>query len=71
MFSAATDARLDALRNAAPNRWVALSQDETKVVGEGDTFDEAASAAEANGESDPVLVRIPEDWSSRVCASVR
>jgi hypothetical protein len=58
--------RLDALRAATPDRWVALSADETRVVAEADSFDEAAAAAERAGETDPILVRVPEDWTARV-----
>jgi hypothetical protein len=45
---------------------LAFSQDETRVVAEGETFAEAAAAAQAQNEPDPILVRVPEDWTSRV-----
>lgn len=65
-MSTEQSARLDALRAATPDRWVALSADETRVVAEADSFDEAAAAAERTGEADPILVRVPEDWTARV-----
>jgi hypothetical protein len=60
------DARLTALKNATPNRWVALSTDEDRIVAEADTFQEVADAAERNGEPDPLILRVPEDWTPRV-----
>lgn len=55
--------RTQALMGSEPGTWVALSEDETRVVRRGATFEEAASAAEAGGEPDPVLVLIPENWA--------
>ena len=63
---AATESRLSALAHAPLDRWVALSADETRVVADGGTFEEVAAAAERAGESDPLIVRIPEDWTPRV-----
>jgi len=36
------------------------------VVAEGDTFEEVATAAERKGEPDPLILRVPEDWTPRV-----
>jgi hypothetical protein len=58
--------RLKALLDAPPDRWVALSEDESRVVAEGRTFEEAASRAEKNGVPDPILVKTPQDWTPRV-----
>jgi len=57
--------RVEALLKARPNTWIALSEDQTRTVGEGDTFEEAVAAAEANGVDDPVLIMIPSDWAAR------
>jgi hypothetical protein len=62
------EARIKALREAAPGSWVAFSQDESQVVGYGKTYDEAVDAAEKSGESDPVITRVPMDWVARVFA---
>lgn len=62
----AQNARLTALRNATPDRWVALSADETRIVAEGETFAEASVAAQQAGENDPLLVRVPPDWTPRI-----
>jgi len=58
--------RLKALASAPLDKWVALSEDETRIVAEGDSFEEAASQAEKNGVSDPILVKTPQDWTPRV-----
>ncbi len=60
------DRRLQALLSAPLDRWVALSEDESRVVADGATFEEAAAKAEERGTSDPVLVKTPEDWTQRV-----
>ncbi len=60
------EARIKALRDAAPGSWVAFSRDESQVVGHGKTYDEAVAAAEQSGESDPVITRVPTDWVARV-----
>ena len=60
------DARASALLNATPLRWVALSEDESRIVAEGETFDEAAANAEKSGLADPILMLVPENWSPRV-----
>lgn len=58
--------RVEILASAKPNSWVAFSSDESKVVAQGDTYEETVREAEKNGESDPLLVRIPDDWQPRV-----
>jgi hypothetical protein len=58
--------RVKILREAKPNSWVAFSGDESKVVAYGDTYADAVMAAEKLGESEPVMVKVPDTWSSRV-----
>ncbi|HYA97427.1 MAG TPA: DUF5678 domain-containing protein [Methylomirabilota bacterium] len=60
------EARLKALREAAPGSWLAFSHDESRVVGHGETYDEAVAAAEKAGEPEPVITRVPKDWTPRV-----
>lgn len=62
-------ARLDALKNAPPNGWVAFSEDEETLIGYALTYEEAVEKAEKNGVSDPVIVKVPENWNDRVLAS--
>lgn len=50
------------IRNAPRNCWLALNDEQTEVVGYGDTPDAAIDAAEANGVQDPVLFWSPKNW---------
>ena len=61
--------QVEALRNAPLDCWIALSDDETRVVGVGDTMEEAVEAAAKNGFDDPIIMRTPEDWRPRVLAA--
>ena len=65
-LDAASTSRLSALANAPLDKWIALSADETRVVAEGATFQEVVVAAERSGESDPLIVHVPEDWAPRI-----
>ena len=55
--------RIRILREAKPNSWIAFSGDESCLVGMGDTYGEAVSAAKEKGEDDPVILKTPDDWS--------
>jgi hypothetical protein len=69
MMSAEERVRL--LRKAKPNSWVALSGDESKVVAYGDSYSEVVRAAESVGETEPVILKIPETWASKVFTTPR
>ena len=58
--------RVRILQEAKPNTWLALSNDESKVVGRGATYAEAVAEAEKQGENDPLLIKIPDTWEPRV-----
>lgn len=58
--------RVRILADAAPNTWVALSQDESRVVANGENYTQAVENAEDAGESDPVLIRVPDSWRPMV-----
>lgn len=60
------EARIKILREAAPGTWIAFSRDESRVVGYGKSYDDAVKAAEDAGESDPVIAKVPLDWTARV-----
>lgn len=56
--------RLDALRSAPLNSWVALSEDETRIVATGRTYAEAVEKSECAGVKDPVIVKTPPAWGA-------
>lgn len=62
------EARLQALRAAPPDGWVAFSSDEERVITCGSSYDEVVAKAEQAGEPDPVIVKVPNNWSTRVLA---
>ena len=50
------------LEKAPRDCWLALSKDESKVVGRGENITEAVNEAKENGEDDPVLLWAPAQW---------
>jgi len=52
---------------AAPaDGWIALSEDESRVVGSGPTMEDAVSVAATHGVAEPVLIKSPKEWGYRV-----
>lgn len=62
MLISKDDLRLEALRSAPLDSWVALSDDESAVVAIGSTYDEVVLNCEKPGALDPVLVKTPKVW---------
>lgn len=60
------DERVRILLESEPNSWVALSSDESKVVGRGKSYDEVVEQAKTNGEDDPLVIKTPEEWDPLV-----
>ena len=58
--------RAQILREAQPDSWLALSADESAVVGHGSKYREAVNEAKQNGEDDPVLIKTPQEWNDLV-----
>ncbi len=50
------------LEKAPRECWLALTKDETKVIGRGEDIAEAVNEAKENGETDPVLIWAPKEW---------
>ncbi len=55
--------RLELLRSAPLNSWIALSEDETKIVATGATYSEVVERSEKAGVPDPLIIKTPEQWS--------
>lgn len=47
------------LKDAPPGEWIALSLDESRVVGHGETIEDAVKSATKAGEHQPILIRMP------------
>lgn len=48
------------------DKWIALSSDESKVVGTGDTVQEALEVSKQEGEKDPILTKVPKDYGTYI-----
>ena len=58
-MSPANKARLALLRSAPLNKWIALSEDETRIVAVGENFLEVSEKSDEAGETDPVILKTP------------
>lgn len=47
------------LKDAPPGEWIALSADESSIMGYGRTIEDAVKAAREAGEHKPVLIKMP------------
>lgn len=55
--------RLQLLRSAPLNSWVALSEDESRIIATAATYSEVVEMSERAGEADPVILKTPKHWS--------
>jgi hypothetical protein len=63
--SAPSTHRLELLRSAPLNSWVALSPEEDYIVATGATFIEAEEAARKSGVKGYFLTKTPDSWVPR------
>ena len=56
------DPRFEALKTAPLNSWIAFSEDESRIVAIGRSYEEAVRKSEDAGVTDPVLVKTPRVW---------
>ncbi len=57
MQSAKTDCQVQVPAELA-GKWVAMTRDQSRILGSGETFEEAKSVAGASGESSVLLARV-------------
>ena len=62
-MSPQTLSRLDLLRSAPLNSWVALSEDESRIVAIGENYSEVVTKSDAAGEADPIILKTPAMWA--------
>jgi hypothetical protein len=62
MSTVEKDARLEALRRAPLDSWVALSEDESTIVAVGSTYGDVIKKSEEAGVDDPVILKTPRSW---------
>lgn len=46
--------------------WLALNEEQTSVVGRGESIEEAMKEANKNGVADPVVIWAPKNWTPSV-----
>ena len=56
------DRRLELLRSAPLDSWIALSEDETVIVASGATYEEVVLNSEKAGVADPLVIKTPKVW---------
>jgi hypothetical protein len=54
------------LKGIAPGTWVAISEDQERFVGTGQTIDEAIQKAHENGQAKPCVIRVPAEHSALI-----
>jgi hypothetical protein len=54
--------RLELLRSAPLDSWVALSEDESRIVATARTYGEVAQESDKAGIADPVILKTPVRW---------
>lgn len=54
--------RLETLRSAPLDSWIAISEDESRIIAVGRTYTEVSDLSDAAGEPDPVIVKTPSEW---------
>lgn len=54
------------LAKAPRNCWLALNEEETAVVGRGESIEEAMAEAKGVGVNDPIILWSPKEWATSV-----
>ena len=62
-MSPENEIRLELLRSAPLNRWIALSEDESSIVAVGETYREVSELSDLAGISDPLILKTPQEWA--------
>jgi hypothetical protein len=56
--------RLELLRSAPTNAWIALSEDESRIIAVGADFGEVSIKADEAGEPDAIILKTPPVWTA-------
>jgi hypothetical protein len=54
--------RLNMLRSAPLDSWLALSEDESRIIAVGNSYTEVSDRSDAAGEKDPIILKTPSAW---------
>ena len=61
-MSAVITPRMEALGSAPLDAWIALAEDESRVVATGATYEEVVRKSDEAGVQDPLIVKTPKSW---------
>jgi len=56
--------RLELLRSAPLNAWIALSEDESRIVAIANNYSDVARKADEAGEPEAIIVKTPPVWAT-------
>ena len=62
VMSPESKARLEVLRSASLNMWIALSDDGSRIVAVGETYREVSERSDLAGITDPLILKTPGEW---------
>ena len=54
--------RSEALRGAPLDSWIALTEDETRVIATGATYSEVSKQLDDAGIEDSIIIKTPPSW---------
>jgi TPP-dependent indolepyruvate ferredoxin oxidoreductase alpha subunit len=55
--------RSEALRSAPLDSWVAIDENETRIIAAGATYEEVSQKLDDAGIDDAVIIKTPESWA--------
>ena len=54
--------RLKLLESAPLDSWIAISEDESRIIAVGGTYSEASERSDAAGEPNSIILKTPPEW---------
>jgi hypothetical protein len=54
--------RLELLRSAPLDRWIAISEDESRIIAVAETYSDVSRLADDAGEPDSIILKTPAAW---------
>jgi len=62
LFAILNTPRSEALRGALLDSWIALAEDETRVIATGASYEEVAKRLDDAGDKDSIILKTPKSW---------
>ena len=61
---------LSEIYKAYPNQWIAISDDESKVIASGTSLDKVIKEARKKGAKEPIVTKTPKEFKSYILCSL-